>query len=113
MGNTQGGPQAPLRVCHSPASSTPLRSQGDSAGNGVFPGKESLDAFFGWLDYLDELVMGAHPVRSTQRRAEQGGHKPAARLSFCCHPQVVADAIAEAVDEKFFQGVLQPRLLQM
>ncbi|NWW97564.1 F16B2 protein, partial [Caloenas nicobarica] len=44
-------------------------------------------AFFGWLDYLDELVMGAHPV--------------------------VADAIAETVDEKFFQGVLQPRLLQM
>lgn len=63
------------------------RSQGDSAGDGVFPGKEGLDAFFGWLDYLDELVMGAHPV--------------------------VADAIAEAVDEKFFQGVLQPRLLQM
>ncbi|NXI70862.1 F16B2 protein, partial [Anseranas semipalmata] len=44
-------------------------------------------AFFGWLDYLDELVMGAHPV--------------------------VADAITEAVGEKFFQGTLQPQLLQM
>jgi len=28
-------------------------------------------------------------------------------------PQVVADAIAEAVEEKFFQGVLRPQLLQM
>ncbi|NXW06967.1 F16B2 protein, partial [Fregetta grallaria] len=44
-------------------------------------------AFFGWLDYLDELVMGAQPV--------------------------VADAITEAVEEKFFQGILQPQLLQM
>ncbi|NWR58839.1 F16B2 protein, partial [Bucorvus abyssinicus] len=44
-------------------------------------------AFFSWLDYLDELVMGAHPV--------------------------VADAIAENVEEKFFQGILQPQLLQM
>ncbi|NXD72308.1 F16B2 protein, partial [Eolophus roseicapillus] len=44
-------------------------------------------AFFGWLDYLDELVLGAHPV--------------------------VADAIAEAVQESFFQGILQPQLLQM
>uniref|UniRef100_A0A663E9Y9 FHF complex subunit HOOK interacting protein 2B n=1 Tax=Aquila chrysaetos chrysaetos TaxID=223781 RepID=A0A663E9Y9_AQUCH len=48
---------------------------------------ENLAAFFGWLDYLDELVMGAHPV--------------------------VADAITEAVEEKFFQGILQPQLLQM
>ncbi|KAM6232329.1 FHF complex subunit HOOK-interacting protein 2B isoform 4-T4 [Spheniscus humboldti] len=63
------------------------RSQGDAAGDGVFPGKESLAAFFGWLDYLDELVMGAHPV--------------------------VADAITEAVEEKFFQGILQPQLLEM
>ncbi|NXG57547.1 F16B2 protein, partial [Hemiprocne comata] len=44
-------------------------------------------AFFSWLDYLDELVMGAHPV--------------------------VADAITEAVEEKFFQGILQPQLLQV
>ncbi|NWI66363.1 F16B2 protein, partial [Todus mexicanus] len=44
-------------------------------------------AFFGWLDYLDELVLGAHPV--------------------------VADAVAESVEEKFLQGVLQPQLLQM
>ncbi|XP_042657471.1 FHF complex subunit HOOK interacting protein 2B isoform X2 [Tyto alba] len=63
------------------------RSQGDAADDGVFPGKESLAACFGWLDYLDELVMGAHPV--------------------------VADAIAEAVEERFFQGILQPQLLQM
>ncbi|XP_074664177.1 FHF complex subunit HOOK-interacting protein 2B isoform X2 [Strix aluco] len=63
------------------------RSQGDAADNGVFPGKESLAAFFGWLDYLDEVVVGAHPV--------------------------VADAISEAVEERFFQGILQPQLLQM
>ncbi|NXS94377.1 F16B2 protein, partial [Jacana jacana] len=44
-------------------------------------------AFFAWLDYLDELVMGAHPV--------------------------MADAIAEAVEEKFFQGILHPQLLEM
>ncbi|XP_055676391.1 LOW QUALITY PROTEIN: FHF complex subunit HOOK interacting protein 2B [Falco peregrinus] len=50
-------------------------------------GKESLAAFFSWLDYLDELVMGAHPV--------------------------VADAITEAVEEKFFRCILQPQLLQM
>ncbi|NXL76009.1 F16B2 protein, partial [Leptocoma aspasia] len=43
--------------------------------------------FLGWLDFLDELVMGAHPL--------------------------VADAITEAVEEKFFQGILQPQLLQM
>lgn len=28
-------------------------------------------------------------------------------------PQLVADAITEAVEEKFFQGILQPQLLQM
>ncbi|NXM23636.1 F16B2 protein, partial [Oxyruncus cristatus] len=44
-------------------------------------------AFLCWLDYLDELVMGAHPL--------------------------VADAITEAVEEKFFRGVLQPQLLQV
>ncbi|NXR79536.1 F16B2 protein, partial [Pycnonotus jocosus] len=43
--------------------------------------------FLGWLDFLDELVMGAHPL--------------------------VADALTEAVEEKFFQGILQPQLLQM
>ncbi|XP_075031066.1 FHF complex subunit HOOK-interacting protein 2B isoform X7 [Calonectris borealis] len=75
------------RASWSTTSSTPRRSQGDAAGDGVFPGKESLAAFFGWLDYLDELVMGAHPV--------------------------VADAVTEAVEEKFFQGILQPQLLQM
>ncbi|KAM6395710.1 FHF complex subunit HOOK-interacting protein 2B [Rhynochetos jubatus] len=63
------------------------RSQGDAAGAGVFPGKESLVAFFRWLDYLDELVTGAHPV--------------------------VADAVTETVEEKFFQGILRPQLLQM
>uniref|UniRef100_A0A8B9NUW0 Family with sequence similarity 160 member B2 n=1 Tax=Apteryx owenii TaxID=8824 RepID=A0A8B9NUW0_APTOW len=63
------------------------RSQGDAGGDGGFPGKESLAAFFGWLDYLEELARGAHPV--------------------------VADAVTEAVCEKFFRGVLQPQLLQM
>ncbi|NXS27156.1 F16B2 protein, partial [Pomatostomus ruficeps] len=43
--------------------------------------------FLGWLDFLDELVMGAHPL--------------------------VADALTEAVEEQFFQGILQPQLLQM
>ncbi|KAM9516507.1 FHF complex subunit HOOK-interacting protein 2B isoform 3-T3 [Guaruba guarouba] len=64
---------------------TSWRSQG--AGDGAVAGKESLAAFFGWLDYLDELVLGAQPV--------------------------VADAVAEAVEEMFFQGILQPQLLQM
>ncbi|KAM8990793.1 FHF complex subunit HOOK-interacting protein 2B isoform 3-T4 [Ara ararauna] len=64
---------------------TSWRSQG--AGDGAFAGKESLAAFFGWLDYLDELVLGAQPV--------------------------VADAVAEAVEEMFFQGILRPQLLQM
>ncbi|XP_066423554.1 FHF complex subunit HOOK-interacting protein 2B isoform X1 [Molothrus aeneus] len=63
------------------------RSQGDGAGDGGFPGKESLAEFLGWLDFLDELVMGAHPL--------------------------VAGGISEAVEEKFFQGILQPQLLQM
>ncbi|XP_030319887.1 protein FAM160B2-like isoform X1 [Calypte anna] len=63
------------------------RLQGDAGGEGVFPGKENLVAFFCWLDYLEELVMGAHPV--------------------------VADAITEAVEEKFFQGILQPQLLEI
>uniref|UniRef100_A0A8B9CL90 FHF complex subunit HOOK interacting protein 2B n=1 Tax=Anser brachyrhynchus TaxID=132585 RepID=A0A8B9CL90_9AVES len=53
------------------------RSQGDAGGDGDFPGKESLVALFCWLDYLDELVAGAHPL--------------------------VAGAVAEAVEEKFFQ----------
>uniref|UniRef100_A0A663E907 FHF complex subunit HOOK interacting protein 2B n=1 Tax=Aquila chrysaetos chrysaetos TaxID=223781 RepID=A0A663E907_AQUCH len=90
------------------------RSQGDAAGDGVFPGKENLAAFFGWLDYLDELVMGAHPVRSTRPALQSTGSPlPAPRLSLYRHPQVVADAITEAVEEKFFQGILQPQLLQM
>ncbi|NXN92872.1 F16B2 protein, partial [Rhinopomastus cyanomelas] len=44
-------------------------------------------AFFCWLDYLDELAMGAHPV--------------------------VADAVVGRVEERFLQGVLQPQLLQV
>ncbi|XP_015504140.1 protein FAM160B2 [Parus major] len=63
------------------------RAQGDGDGDGAFPGKESLAEFLSWLDFVDELVMGAHPL--------------------------VADAITEAVEEKFFQGILQPQLLQM
>lgn len=59
--------------------------------------------------------MGAHPVRSPPRTAlrSTGSPLPARQLSLCHHPQVVADAIAEAVEEKFFQGILQPQLLQM
>lgn len=110
----QGHPRAPPRLCRSPTSSTPCRSQGDAAGDGVFPGKENLAAFFSWLDYLDELVMGAHPVRSTRPALQSTGSPlPAPRLSIYRHPQVVADAITEAVEEKFFQGILQPQLLQM
>ncbi|XP_032060008.1 protein FAM160B2 [Aythya fuligula] len=63
------------------------RSPGDAGGAGDFAGKESLVAFFCWLDFLDELVAGAHPL--------------------------VAGALGEAVEEKFFRGVLQPQLLQM
>ncbi|XP_064353779.1 FHF complex subunit HOOK-interacting protein 2B isoform X2 [Dromaius novaehollandiae] len=63
------------------------RSQGEAGGDGAFPGKESLAAFFSWLDYLDELARDAHPI--------------------------VADAVAEAVCEKLFRGILQPQLLQM
>ncbi|NXU54970.1 F16B2 protein, partial [Turnix velox] len=69
-------------------------------------------AFFSWLDYLDELVMAAHPVRSTQVALAEHGHPPLLTPS-CAPPQVVADAISEAVEEKFFQGVLQPQLLEM
>lgn len=114
MGAGQRRPQARPRLCRSPTSSAPRRSQGDAAGNEVFLGKESLAAFFGWLDYLDELVMGAHPVRSARPALQSTGSPlPTPRLSLCRHPQVVADAIAEAVEEKFFQGILQPQLLQM
>ncbi|XP_068277517.1 FHF complex subunit HOOK-interacting protein 2B isoform X2 [Nyctibius grandis] len=60
------------------------RSQGDGDRG---PENQSLAAFFCWLDYLDELVASAQPL--------------------------VADAITEAVEEKFFQGILQPQLLQM
>ncbi|XP_038022897.2 FHF complex subunit HOOK-interacting protein 2B isoform X1 [Anas platyrhynchos] len=63
------------------------RSPGDAGGAGDFAGKESLVAFFCWLDFLDELVAGAHPL--------------------------VAGALGEAVEEKFFRGVLQPQLLQI
>ncbi|NXP50309.1 F16B2 protein, partial [Heliornis fulica] len=44
-------------------------------------------AFFTWLDFLNDLVMGAHSV--------------------------LADAIAQAAEEQFFQGILKPQLLQM
>ncbi|NXR64121.1 F16B2 protein, partial [Rhadina sibilatrix] len=85
------------------------RSQGD--GTGGFPGKESLAEFLSWLDFLDELVMGAHPVRiaGTVSSCPGESSSPSTPPS----PQLVADAIAEAVEEKFFQGTLQPQLLQM
>ncbi|KAM6294612.1 FHF complex subunit HOOK-interacting protein 2B [Aegotheles albertisi] len=63
------------------------RSQGDAAGDGVFPGKENLAAFFSWLDYLDEVVMGAQPL--------------------------VAEAVTTAVEDRFYRGILEPQLLQM
>ncbi|KAM8794584.1 FHF complex subunit HOOK-interacting protein 2B [Eudromia elegans] len=62
------------------------RSQGE-AGGASFPGKESLVAFLGWLDFVDELARSAHAL--------------------------VADALAEAVCEQLLRGVLQPQLLQM
>lgn len=75
-------------------------------------GKESLVAFFCWLDFLDELVAGAHPVGSTHGTPPQarGAHPRAQGVPF---PQLVAGALGEAVEEKFFRGVLQPQLLQM
>lgn len=87
MGAGQGHPQVPLGLCHSPMSSTPCRSQGDAGSDGVFLGKENLAAFFSWLDYLDELVMGAQPVRSTRPAPQSRGsswHMP--WLSLRCHP---------------------------
>lgn len=95
-----------------PAASAPRRSQGDAGGDGDFPGKESLVALFCWLDYLDELVAGAHPVRSTQTDPPSTGC-PRRGSGSAPLPQLVAGAVAEAVEEKFFQGVLQPQLLQM
>uniref|UniRef100_A0A8C8S5D8 Family with sequence similarity 160 member B2 n=1 Tax=Pelusios castaneus TaxID=367368 RepID=A0A8C8S5D8_9SAUR len=63
------------------------RLQNNSTDEGSFPGKESLDAFFGWLDYCDHLVREAHPV--------------------------VAAALTDAISKKLFQGILRPQLLQM
>ncbi|NWX24701.1 F16B2 protein, partial [Aegotheles bennettii] len=44
-------------------------------------------AFFSWLDYLDEVVMGAQPL--------------------------VAEAVTAAVEDRFYRGILEPQLLQM
>lgn len=166
------GSLVPPGRCHSPVLSVPCRSQGDGAGDGGFPGKESLAEFLGWLDFLDELVMGAHPVRITglinlgidfcsvipssspaqssewhiatpvvtppppwaapfQQPIAFSGKKfflippkpPWMQFKTVSSslggshsqplPQLVADAITEAVEEKFFQGILQPQLLQM
>ncbi|XP_032990741.1 FHF complex subunit HOOK interacting protein 2B isoform X2 [Rhinolophus ferrumequinum] len=52
-----------------------------------FPGKEALAAFLGWFDYCDHIIMEAHTV--------------------------VADALAKAVAEKLFVGILQPQLLHV
>ncbi|NWR26215.1 F16B2 protein, partial [Emberiza fucata] len=89
------------------------RSQGDGAGDGGFPGKESLAEFLGWLDFLDELVLGAHPVRSTGLCLLLGGGGGGPHSQPLSPPQLVADAISQAVEEKFFQGTLQTQLLQM
>ncbi|NXQ36014.1 F16B2 protein, partial [Alaudala cheleensis] len=94
------------------------RSQGEGAEDGSFPGKESLAEFLGWLDFLDELVMGAHPkslLIQPKPPWVQFGTVSSCPRSQCLppSPQLVAEAISEAVDEKFFQGTLQPQLLQM
>ncbi|NXT61080.1 F16B2 protein, partial [Chaetops frenatus] len=96
------------------------RSQGDGGSGGSFPGKESLAEFLGWLDFVDELVMSAHPksfpIQPKPPWCNSGlcpfvlGVPPGSAPP---SPQLVAEAIAEAVEEKFFQGLLQPQLLQM
>uniref|UniRef100_A0A8D0H3P0 FHF complex subunit HOOK interacting protein 2B n=1 Tax=Sphenodon punctatus TaxID=8508 RepID=A0A8D0H3P0_SPHPU len=63
------------------------RLQGNSAEEGSFPGKGSMEAFFNWLDYCDHMVKEAHSV--------------------------IADALTAAIGEKLFQGTLQPQILQM
>lgn len=70
-------------------------------------------AFFCWLDFLDELVAGAHPVGSTQGTPPPKHGVPTPGLRVCPLLQLVAGALGEAVEEKFLRGVLQPQLLQM
>lgn len=57
------------------------------ADEASFPGKEALAAFLGWFDYCDHLITEAHTV--------------------------LADALAKAMVEKFFVGILQPQLLHV
>ncbi|XP_013913891.1 PREDICTED: protein FAM160B2 isoform X2 [Thamnophis sirtalis] len=64
------------------------RLQHDTSDKGSsFPGKHSLQAFFGWMDFCDCLVKEAHPV--------------------------IGDALSTTVGRRFFLETLQPQLLQM
>ncbi|XP_034286585.1 FHF complex subunit HOOK-interacting protein 2B isoform X2 [Pantherophis guttatus] len=64
------------------------RLQSDpSAEESSFPGKASLEAFFGWLDFCDCLTKQAHPV--------------------------IGDALSTTVGRRLFLDTLRPQLLQM
>uniref|UniRef100_A0A8C6VQI0 FHF complex subunit HOOK interacting protein 2B n=1 Tax=Naja naja TaxID=35670 RepID=A0A8C6VQI0_NAJNA len=58
-----------------------------SAEESSFPGKPSLEAFFGWLDFCDCLMKQAHPV--------------------------IGDALSATVGRRLFLDTLRPQLLQM
>uniref|UniRef100_A0A670ZIQ1 FHF complex subunit HOOK interacting protein 2B n=1 Tax=Pseudonaja textilis TaxID=8673 RepID=A0A670ZIQ1_PSETE len=63
------------------------RLQSDaSAEESSFPGKPSLEAFFGWLDFCDCLLKQAHPV--------------------------IRDALSATVGRRLFLETLRPQLLQ-
>ncbi|XP_060643745.2 FHF complex subunit HOOK-interacting protein 2B isoform X3 [Anolis sagrei] len=63
------------------------RQSSSTEERNAFPGQTDLEAFLAWMDLCDCLVKEAHLV--------------------------VADAVREAVAQKFFVGRLQPQLLQM
>ncbi|XP_026540574.1 protein FAM160B2 [Notechis scutatus] len=63
------------------------RLQSDtSAEESSFPGKPSLEAFFGWLDFCDCLLKQAHPV--------------------------IRDALSTTLGRRLFLETLRPQLLQ-
>ncbi|XP_058050213.1 FHF complex subunit HOOK-interacting protein 2B isoform X2 [Ahaetulla prasina] len=64
------------------------RLQRDTSAEGrSFPGKPSLEAFFGWLDFCDCLTKQAHPV--------------------------IGDTLSATVGRRLFLETLRPQLLQM
>ncbi|XP_070621992.1 FHF complex subunit HOOK-interacting protein 2B isoform X2 [Erythrolamprus reginae] len=64
------------------------RLQGDrSAEESSFPGKATLETFFGWVDFCDCLVKEAHPA--------------------------IGDALSATVGRRLFLETLRPQLLQM